>query len=204
VNKSKANFFDSQVDADWASGDYGPEEIEKIDRMMKLASVEEGMRILEPGCGTGRLTCMLAKSVGTDGHVLAVDISSKMIEACRQRVAAFRNAEVHCGAIENLSMKEGTFDLVVCHNVFPHFDHKPLAVRRLVSALRIGGKFIVFHFMNSTGINDMHRKADPSVLNDQIPPDSQMRAILEAEGLQVNLLTDDKAGYLLVATRAGT
>jgi ubiquinone/menaquinone biosynthesis C-methylase UbiE len=201
LNDSKADFFDSQVEADWARPDYGPEEVAKIDRMLRLADIKEGMRILEPGCGTGRLTLILAKLVGLSGNVFALDISSKMIEVAAKRLAGFQNADVCCGALEDLSIEDETFDLAVCHNVFPHFDDKPAAVKHIASALRTDGKFIVFHFMNSAGINDLHRKAHPSVLNDLLPSEPEMRRILTAAGLRIELLSDDHSGYLLFATR---
>jgi ubiquinone/menaquinone biosynthesis C-methylase UbiE len=201
LNNSKANFFDSQVEADWARADYGPGEIDKINRMLRIADARPGMRVLEPGCGTGRLTLILARLVGSSGHVLALDISTKMVEVCRERLAPFQNTDVYCAALEQLSVEYETFDLVVCHNVFPHFDHKPAAVAYLASALKMGGKLIVFHFMNSAGINDLHRKAHPSVLNDLLPEETEMRRIFESAGFQIELLRDNDSGYLLSAIR---
>lgn len=201
MNKVKAAFFDSQVDEAWASSEFGPAEMRTIERMLRQSRLREGMSVIEPGCGSGRLTLLLAERVGSSGHVLALDISSKMIEACRRRVAHLQNAEVHHGAVEDLAVEDGTFDLVVCHNVFPHFDHKGIAVAHLASALKRAGRFIVFHFMNSAGVNDLHRKADPCVLNDLLPSESEMRQILLAAGLEVESLADDDSGYLLVATR---
>lgn len=201
MNVSKADFFDSQVEADWARAEYCPEEIAKIDRMLQLANVKEGTRVLEPGCGAGRLTRMIAEKVGPDGRVIAIDISSRMMEACQRRLTAFRNVEFYCGAAEDLPVQNGTFDAVLCHNVFPHFDCKPSAVAHLASALTHGGKFIVCHFMDSSGINDLHRKAHPSVLNDLLPSETEMRVIFAAAGLQVEIF-EDGDGYLLVATRS--
>jgi ubiquinone/menaquinone biosynthesis C-methylase UbiE len=200
LNVSKAEFFDSQVEADWAHAEYCSGEMEKIDRIFQFAGLKAGMRVLEPGCGTGRLTRIIAERVGPDGHVLAIDISSGMIEVCKKRLSSFRSADVCCGAVEDLSVEDGTFDLVVCHNVFPHFDCKRTAVSHLVSALTAAGKFIVCHFMDSTGINDLHRKVHPSVLNDLLPSEPEMREIFGAAGLQVGLL-EDSDGYLLVSAR---
>ena len=45
--------------------------------------------------------------------------------------------------------------------------------------------------MNSAGINDLHRKSHPSVLNDLLPGESEMRQIFLAAGFEVELLTDD-------------
>ena len=51
MNRSKAEYFDSQVDAEWAAEDYTGEEREKIDEMLRLSDWHAEMRVLEPGCG---------------------------------------------------------------------------------------------------------------------------------------------------------
>ena len=45
-------------------------------------------RVLDAGCGTGRVTEQLAGRL-PDGHVIALDGSPSMVEAARQRLAAF-------------------------------------------------------------------------------------------------------------------
>ncbi len=47
------------------------------------AGLREGSRILEIGCGTGSMTTWLAKTVGKNGRVIAVDASEKQIEIAR-------------------------------------------------------------------------------------------------------------------------
>jgi len=47
--------------------------------------VQEGMIVLEPGCGMGYFTLPLARMVGPKGQIVAVDIQSKMLSALRRR-----------------------------------------------------------------------------------------------------------------------
>lgn len=199
MNKRKAEFFDSQVQESWASLPFGPDEKDKIDRMLAHARLQEGMRVVEPGCGTGRLTAILAEVVGPEGFVHASDISENMIRAARERIGIRENVHLECGSVESCSFDPQTWDAVICHSVFPHFDNKPQVVAHLVSALRTGGRFVVCHFMSSEWINDMHRKAHESVLDDVIPGEAEMRSLLESAGLRVERLLDDESGYLLSA-----
>jgi ubiquinone/menaquinone biosynthesis C-methylase UbiE len=201
MNQAKAEFFDSQVEEPWASSALGSDEMAKIERMLRHGQLEEGMRVIEPGCGTGRLTTILADLVGSAGFVLALDISSKMIDVAQRRIGQRANVCIECASIDSYALDSQSYDAVVCHNVFPHFDSKPAAVAHLASALTHGGKFIVCHFMGSSGINDLHRKAHPSVLNDLLPSETEMKDIFAAAGLQVEML-EDGDGYLLVATRS--
>jgi ubiquinone/menaquinone biosynthesis C-methylase UbiE len=49
--------------------------------------VHEGMIVLEPGPGMGFFTLDLAHLVGTSGHVVAVDIQTKMLDRLKRRAA---------------------------------------------------------------------------------------------------------------------
>lgn len=200
MNHTKAAFFDTQVDAEWAASEYSPVELSKIHRMIELAGISSGEKIIEPGCGTGRLTEILSKLVGPHGQVLAMDISEGMTRDCARKTWSMQNVTVECAPVESYAFEKNAFDVVICHNVFPHFDDKPRAVRALAEALKQSGTFIVFHFMNSDWINDLHRKTHPCVLNDLIPFPEEMERIFQGEGLKIDHLSDDEKGYLLRAT----
>ena len=47
--------------------------------------VDEGMLVLEPGCGMGFFTLELARRVGPSGRVVAVDVQPKMLAGLRRR-----------------------------------------------------------------------------------------------------------------------
>jgi len=49
--------------------------------------IRPGMTVLEPGPGMGFFTLELARLVGPSGHVMAVDIQSRMLAGLRGRVA---------------------------------------------------------------------------------------------------------------------
>jgi len=200
MNELKAQFFDTQASEQWAMDDLSPEELRKISRMFHLADIRPGMKILEPGCGTGRLTELLAERVGPAGMVVALDISPGMVEACRRRISDHGNVRVFQACLEELNEGPASFDLVVCHNVYPHFDDKTEATKKLAAALQPTGKLIVFHFMDSAWINDMHRKTHPSVREDLIPGALEMARIFSLAGLRIDFLEDGQDGYLLSAS----
>jgi ubiquinone/menaquinone biosynthesis C-methylase UbiE len=47
--------------------------------------VREGMVVLEPGCGMGFFTLDLARMVGPEGRVVAIDLQEKMLAGLRRR-----------------------------------------------------------------------------------------------------------------------
>lgn len=202
MNHSKAEYFDSQVTSEWACREYTEDELEKINRMLRLAGWAPDMKILEPGCGTGRLTDVLANRAGPRGFILASDISEKMVQASVERLGRRETVRVECNALESLSLNPEEFDLVICHQVFPHFDDKERAMHTFAACLKPFGRIVLFHFMSSAHINDMHRKTDASVMADSIPDPDQMKRLFHASGFTIDLLEDNHRGYLLIATRS--
>lgn len=67
MNRDKAKFFDAQAGADWAADEYGEVERPKLERLLKQSELGPGQRVLEPGCGTGRLSQVLAQVVAPPG-----------------------------------------------------------------------------------------------------------------------------------------
>lgn len=199
MNVRKAEFFDTQAEAEWASAEYTTEELRKISRMLDLTGVGHGMKILEPGCGTGRLTRILADRVGPKGFVLAMDISTRMVEACLRNVAVEAHVEVLRAAVEDYPLVHQEFDAIVCHQVYPHFDAKRGALRIFAKILRPLGALALFHFISSSRINNAHLKAHPAVMNDLMPSEKIMRDMLAFTGFEIDLLEDDENGYLLIA-----
>ncbi len=47
--------------------------------------VAEGMTVLDAGCGPGRVTLPLAKAVGADGKVIAVDLQKGMLDVVQRK-----------------------------------------------------------------------------------------------------------------------
>lgn len=198
---SKPAYFDSQVESDWASKDYTEDELAKINRMLRLARWRPEVRILEPGCGTGRLTEVLSDLAGDSGSILATDISPKMVEASLKRLGERENVRVECAAVEDSAIGKGEFDLIICHQVFPHFDDKRLALRFFARCLKPLGRLVLMHFIDSAEINDRHRKIHPAVAHDAMPSSEEMMSMLHVAGFRIELLEDDDKGYLLIASR---
>ena len=67
--------------------------------------VKKGQVAADLGCGPGYYTLALAKSVGPEGKVYAVDLYEKFIQTLKKNVkkAGCRNIEVHASSVTNLS-----------------------------------------------------------------------------------------------------
>ena len=49
--------------------------------------IEEGDTVLDLGCGSGTFTIAMAKMVGEDGRVIAVDLQDRMLDLLRNKAA---------------------------------------------------------------------------------------------------------------------
>lgn len=199
--RAKAAYFNENVGAPWAAAEYGPDEMVKLERLFKHTGSLRGFKVLEPGCGTGRLTEILSDCVGEEGSVVALDISPMMVDEARRRLSVRENVEIHLCPVEDLPLEEHIYDLILCHQVFPHFEDKGKVLTILSRALKPAGRLIVIHFINSEKINDWHRKAGTAVEMDTMPGEKEMRRLFEEAGLGVSFIMDDHLGYFLSASR---
>ncbi|NBD38232.1 MAG: methyltransferase domain-containing protein [Verrucomicrobia bacterium] len=170
--------------------------------MLQLAGVQTGDKVLEPGCGTGRLTEILARRVGPEGRVIATEISGTMLRLARNRLTKWSTLSFHQGPAETMPLAGASLDHVVCHQVLPHFDDLPAAIENLSHGLRPCGTFVVSHLQPASWINDVHRKAGSVVAKDQLPGLSELRTLLRRNGLGIETFQDRTGtGYLLVARK---
>jgi demethylmenaquinone methyltransferase/2-methoxy-6-polyprenyl-1,4-benzoquinol methylase len=180
--------------------EFDADEQRRLDAFLELWRIEPGDRILEPGCGTGRLTRVLSEAVGSGGRVLAMDISEEMVDRARERGLP-DCVDVSLGSVLRVPSGDGSFDKVLCLNVFPHFSDRVAALREFARVLRDGGDLWINHFANREAINEFHHGCDPTVRDHLIPPDHEVRALVEGEGFEVVSHDDDDPGYRLHAAR---
>lgn len=195
----KAAFFDAQAREAWADNDYGVLEQGKLARLIDLLAAAPGMALLEPGCGTGRLTRVLGEIVGPEGSVLAMDISGRMVEIARERCAGLDQVRIVQADLETCELPDPGFDAVACHQVFPHFNDRPRSLRRFAECLNPSGRLVISHFISRESINDVHRKAGTAVERDLLPDAEEMRSLLAGAGFEIDLLEDGPDEYFLAA-----
>ncbi len=200
-NAAKAAFFDAQADAHWAVSSYTESDRIKIQEVFEGLPSLCNCTVLEPGCGAGRLTEILAEKVGPEGMVLAMDISQKMIQKARSRLGRRESVRLFCASLESCSFPVSMVDLVFCHQVFPHFDCKETALRIMSHCLKPNGFLVIFHLMGIGQINDHHRKAGTAVAQDIMPSTRAMKEMLKKFRFRVPKIEDRSDRYLIVAQK---
>jgi ubiquinone/menaquinone biosynthesis C-methylase UbiE len=109
--------------------------------LLERAGVAPGMRVLDAGCGPGRLTLPAAERVGPDGRVLAVDLEPRMLARLRERLAArgVRNVETLLAGLGDGKLPGDAFDVALLVTVLGEISDPGSALREIHRALRPGG-----------------------------------------------------------------
>lgn len=96
-----------------------------------LGLIDAALVVGDLGCGTGQLTETIAPFVK---RVIAVDGSTDMLDAARQRVGGARNVDLRKGELENLPIDPGALDAAMLSLVL---HYSPVPARALAEAARV-------------------------------------------------------------------
>ncbi len=115
-----------------------------IERMIALAELEPGMRVLDVATGPGLVARRAALEVGLSGSVLGVDIAEEALEVARQRAAEKNLLQLtfQVADAEALGMEIDGFDRVFCSMGLMHFPHTEKALAEFKRVTKPGGKLL--------------------------------------------------------------
>jgi SAM-dependent methyltransferase len=113
------------------------------DRLVELAQLAPGQRVLDIATGIGEPAVTAARRVGPAGRVVATDISPHMLEIAAERVAGegLSNIELRESDAEALDFPESSFDAVLCRFALMFLPDVDGALSRVLSLLVPGGRF---------------------------------------------------------------
>jgi SAM-dependent methyltransferase len=107
-------------------------------RLVERLGLEEGARVLDVGCGTGRLARWIAERVGPNGSVAGVDPLAERVEIARSHGGAVR---FEIGQAEDLrAFPDASFDAVCMSSVLHWVSDKSRALAEVRRVLRAGGR----------------------------------------------------------------
>lgn len=115
-------------------------------QLLNWADARPGETVLDIACGTGLLTFPLAAKVGTNGRVIATDISSSMIDIISAEANALSIDNLHAfrADAESLAQVEDqTVDLVTCGLGLMYFPDPEKALQEMRRVLKPGGRLAV-------------------------------------------------------------
>ena len=111
------------------------------ERLIARLNLAPGMRVLDAGCGPGRLTIPLAKAVGLAGEVVALDGQREMLAKLDGRLEkeGIGNVRPVRAVLGEDAIGERGFDRILLAMVFGETRERASAARELYAALKPGG-----------------------------------------------------------------
>ncbi len=118
--------------------------IHEANRLREIAGLSLAGRLLEVGCGPGRLPIGILQSIGEIDRYTGIDVSRRSVEWCQRHISGahssfeFRFLNIynerynptgeHLGGKFRFPVKEKDFDLVYLYSVFSHMETDDLRV----------------------------------------------------------------------------
>ncbi len=123
--------------------------------------INDGMRVVDLGAGSGFYSFETAKRVGTSGRVYAVDVQKDLLERLRSAGAnqGLRNIEVIWGNAEKIGgtkLREGIADRVIASNVLSQIEKPDSFVLEIKRILKPDGKVLLIDWSEVSNLSPKH------------------------------------------------
>jgi len=119
---------------------------DKIELMLALSDLREGMDFLDVGCGTGVLEPYLLAY--NPRRIYAVDFAENMLVVAREKN---HDARVKFVCADIFTMSGAICDYCFLYNAYPHFDEPEQLLAHIATLLRPGGRLSISHTRGKTG-----------------------------------------------------
>ena len=135
------------------------------DRVIQALEIKPGDKVADLGSGSGYFTLRLARAVGTNGKVYAVDVDNDInaLVASKAVEAKLGNIETILAEPNDAKLPAASVDLVITVNTFHHFDNHVRYFTALKAALRPGGRVAIIDFDERGWLENLVAHATPAI-----------------------------------------
>lgn len=159
--------------AEWLTRDNREQE-ERCSLMLTNLGIKRGMTICDMGCGNGFYSVQLAKMVGEDGKILAVDIQPEMLKFLKERAGkeGVTNVEPILGTLIDPKLPQEKVDMILCVDVYHEFSHPEHMLKAMRKALAPKGQVVLVEFRaedKNVPIKPEHKMTKKQILK-ELPP----------------------------------
>lgn len=131
-----------------------------------LLDLQPGMKVLDAGCGPGRLSIPAAKAIGSQGELTALDIQAGMLERAQKnaRFAGLSNIRLIQAGLGEGKLAKVCYDRAMLVTVLGEIPEQEAALQEIYRALRPGGILsvteVIFdpHFQSSKSVRQVAAK----------------------------------------------
>ncbi|PWY67592.1 S-adenosyl-L-methionine-dependent methyltransferase [Aspergillus sclerotioniger CBS 115572] len=116
---------------------------------IRTAEPKDGESVLDLACGTGLVSFLAEKKVGTSGHVVGIDISPGMLDVARRKahqagseVTFLQHDISHLTGLDILPPGSDGFDLITCAAALVLLPDPAQAIKNWAVWLKPGGRLV--------------------------------------------------------------
>jgi len=113
--------------------------------VMDALGLRAGNAVADVGCGEGYFVLRLARRVGPEGIVYAVDVNDEMLDKVRQRVEreGLANVRIILGKKDDPLLPADTLDAALIVNAYHEMREYDAMLRAIYAALKPGGRLAI-------------------------------------------------------------
>ena len=135
---------------------------------------EPGSNVADVGAGTGFIAWLLAREVGSEGKVYAVDISQESLDYIMEGAEreGIRNIVPVLGGHRTTNLPRDSVDVIVTIRTYHHFEYPIDMLTSIKAALRPEGHFVIIDRERIKGVTNEetfeHFRAGKGTVTDEI------------------------------------
>ncbi|MDB4676886.1 class I SAM-dependent methyltransferase [bacterium] len=160
----------SHLGASWLVREERDQE-ENASLSFQQLKLEPGMTVCDLGCGNGYWTIPMAKKVGAEGKVLAVDIQKEMLIKLRERSARFNFTHIEPirSTVDDPKLPANEVDLLLMVDVYHEFSHPESMLWGIRRSLKPTGVVALLEYREEdprVPIKPLHKMSKTQILKE--------------------------------------
>jgi precorrin-6B methylase 2 len=134
--------------ADWLERP-GREEEERTDLLVEALQIKPGEVVADIGAGSGYFSWRIARRVGKNGKIFAVDIQPEMLEILMKQMRKHDVAEIVqpiLGTVQDPKLPPESADLIFLVDVYHELDFPYEMTQAMIAGLKPGGRLVFVEY----------------------------------------------------------
>ena len=125
----------------WAERD----QWQRADELIRLLDLHPGNAVADIGCHEGYMTFKLAKKIGKQGVVYAVDVSTSKLQKVEARAGENNITQIKTLQAEdnNPKLPEGALDAIIILDTYHEMDAHEEILQHIWKSLKPGGRLLI-------------------------------------------------------------